>query len=69
LQVDVDAHRKGFDTPPELQAGCTRRQKMWRVLVPAAKPSLMLGVNQTVNSTMNMVQPSAVWRRIRSMHC
>ena len=27
LQVDVDAHRKVFDTPPELQAGCARRQR------------------------------------------
>ena len=26
-------------------AGCTRSQKLWRVLVPAAKPSLMIGVN------------------------
>src|SRR5213594_4350627 len=27
MQVDVDAHRKVFDTSPELQAGCARRQR------------------------------------------
>ncbi|NJM29655.1 MAG: ABC transporter permease subunit, partial [Rhizobiales bacterium] len=26
--------------------GCTRRQQMWRVLVPSARESLMVGVNQ-----------------------
>jgi len=46
--------------PAELQefgkmAGCTRRQQLWRVLMPSAQSSLMLGVNQSVNATMNMV--------------
>jgi glycine betaine/proline transport system permease protein len=46
--------------PAEVQefgtmAGCTRRQHLWRILVPSAQSSLMLGVNQNVNATMNMV--------------
>ena len=36
-------------------AGCTRRQKLWRVLVPSAKASLMLGVNQVIMLALNMV--------------
>ena len=30
-------------------AGCTRRQMMWRVLIPSARPWLMVGVNQGIS--------------------
>ena len=36
-------------------AGCTRRQHLWRILVPSARPLLMVGVNQVINATLNMV--------------
>jgi len=36
-------------------AGCTRRQMMWKVLVPSATPTLMVGVNQVIMLTLNMV--------------
>ncbi len=35
--------------------GCTRRQMTWKVLVPAAMPSLMVGVNQVIMLSLNMV--------------
>jgi len=38
-----------------VMAGCTRRQMTWRVLVPSAKPSLMVGVNQVIMLSLNMV--------------
>ena len=36
-------------------AGCTGRQMTWKVLVPSATPSLMVGVNQVIMLTLNMV--------------
>jgi glycine betaine/proline transport system permease protein len=35
--------------------GCTRRQMTWRLLVPSAKDSLMVGVNQVIMLSLNMV--------------
>ncbi|WP_406645750.1 ABC transporter permease subunit [Aliisedimentitalea scapharcae] len=36
-------------------AGTTKRQLMWRVLVPSASQSIMVGVNQVIMLTLNMV--------------
>lgn len=36
-------------------AGCSRSQVMWRVMVPSIKPRLMVGVNQVIMLTLNMV--------------
>ena len=35
--------------------GCTRRQMVWRVMVPSAMQSLMVGVNQVIMLSLNMV--------------
>ena len=35
--------------------GCTRRQMLWKVLVPSAMPTLMVGVNQVIMLSLNMV--------------
>lgn len=36
-------------------AGSTKHQLMWRVLVPSARSSIMIGVNQVIMLTLNMV--------------
>jgi glycine betaine/proline transport system permease protein len=35
--------------------GCTRRQMTWRIMVPSTKDSLMVGVNQVIMLSLNMV--------------
>ncbi|MCU9847007.1 ABC transporter permease subunit [Defluviimonas sp. WL0024] len=35
--------------------GCSRRQMLWRVMVPASMPALMVGVNQVIMLSLNMV--------------
>jgi glycine betaine/proline transport system permease protein len=46
--------------PPEIvdlgrMVGCTRRQLTWRVMVPASRDRLMVGVNQVIMLSLNMV--------------
>ncbi|MEM7171950.1 MAG: ABC transporter permease subunit [Pseudomonadota bacterium] len=36
-------------------AGCSRRQLTWKVMLPSIKPRLMVGVNQVIMLTLNMV--------------
>ena len=47
--VPAELHEVGRMT------GCTGHQLMWKVLVPAASPTLMVGVNQVIMLTLNMV--------------
>jgi ABC-type proline/glycine betaine transport system permease subunit len=35
--------------------GCTRRQMVWKVMVPSAMQSLMVGINQVIMLSLNMV--------------
>ena len=47
----VDPEIKDFG----VMTGCTRRQMTWRILIPAARSTLMVGVNQVIMLTLNMV--------------
>jgi len=47
----VDPEIKDFAT----MSGCTERQMTWRVLVPAALSTIMVGVNQVIMLSLNMV--------------
>lgn len=38
-----------------LMVGCTRRQMTWKVMVPSASDALMVGVNQVIMLSLNMV--------------
>jgi len=48
-QVPSDVVEAGW------MAGCTPRQQLWRVLIPTARPSIMVGVNQAIMQTLAMV--------------
>jgi glycine betaine/proline transport system permease protein len=46
--------------PPDVvdlgnMVGCTRRQMTWRVMLPSSRDSLMVGVNQVIMLSLNMV--------------
>ncbi len=46
--------------PPEIvdlgrMIGCSRRQMTWAIMVPSAKDALMVGVNQVIMLSLNMV--------------
>ncbi|MEM7074545.1 MAG: ABC transporter permease subunit [Pseudomonadota bacterium] len=57
--VRVTTHALRSVDPEIVDFGCmvgtTERQLMWRVLVPSASHSLMVGVNQVIMLTLNMV--------------
>ena len=38
-----------------VMVGCSRRQMTWRIMIPSAKDGLMVGVNQVIMLSLNMV--------------
>jgi glycine betaine/proline transport system permease protein len=42
------------------QAGCTRRQLLWKVQMPLALPEIMLGINQTIMMALAMLVITAL---------
>ncbi|MFT5657509.1 MAG: glycine betaine/proline transport system permease protein [Gammaproteobacteria bacterium] len=38
-----------------VMAGCTQKQMLWKVLIPSSKSALMIGVNQVIMLSLNMV--------------
>ena len=57
VRVTILAIRAVPDEIRELGAmtGCTRQQLTWRMLVPSALPALMVGVNQVIMLSLNVV--------------
>ena len=57
VRVTILAIRAVPDEIRELGAmtGCTRRQLTWNMLVPSALPALMVGVNQVIMLSLNVV--------------
>ncbi len=41
-------------------SGCTPWQRFWQAEVPAARPQLLVGLNQTTNATLSMVIVAAI---------
>ncbi len=53
------------NVPPALieaatQAGCTKRQILWKVQLPIALPEIMLGINQTIMMALSMLVITAL---------